>query len=129
MEIVNTHRSLSDRRMEKLDKKVTWKENLTDVKIMTPQASVFHNLREIVFCEEDEDAFTKDTWEYKPNAIENHKDDEKDKYLDINDQNCFNRSKEDMSNFQNNETPAKRNLEEERKRLDRSLQQIFANVD
>ena len=115
--------------MEKLDKKVTWKENLTDVKIMTPQASVFHNLREIVFCEEDEDAFTKDTWEYKPNAIENHKDDEKDKYLDINYQNCFNKSKEEKSKYQNNETLAKRNLEEERKQLDKSLQQIFAYTD
>ena len=71
----------------------------------------------------------KDTWEYKPNATENHKDNEKDKYLDINDQNCFNRSKEDKSNYQNNETLAKRNLEEERKQLDRSLQQIFANID
>ena len=58
MDLVNTHRSLSGRRMEKLDKKVTWSENLTDVKIMTPQPSVFHNLRDIVFCEEDEETLT-----------------------------------------------------------------------
>ena len=114
--------------MDKLDKKVTWSENLTDVKIMTPQASVFHNLREIVFCEEDEETLTKETCEYKPIATENHKDNEKDRYLDINDQNCFNKSK-DKSNYQNNETLAKRNLEEERKQLDKSLQRIFAYTD
>ena len=68
MEIVNTCRALSGRRMEKLDKKVTWSENLTDVKIMTPQPSVFHNLREIVFFEEDEETLTKDTCEYKLDA-------------------------------------------------------------
>ena len=130
MEIANTCRSLSDRRMDKLDKKVTWKENLTDVKIMTPQASVFHNLREIVFREEDEEALDKDkvhlmhqnlntsyisqTGEHNLNTTENHKDNEKD---------------EDKSKYQNNETFVKRNFEEERKQLDRSLVQIFANKD
>ena len=106
MEIVNTCRALSGRRMDKLDKKVTWSENLTDVKIMTPQPSVFHNLREIVFFEEDEETLTKDTCEYKLNATENHKENEKDKYLDINYQNCFNKSKEEKSKYQNNETLA-----------------------
>ena len=36
-------------------KKVTWKENLTDVKVMTPQPSVFDNFAGIVFLEEEEE--------------------------------------------------------------------------
>jgi hypothetical protein len=121
--------------MEKLDKKVTWKENLTDVKIMTPQTSVFHNLREIVFCEEDEETLDKDkvhlmhqnlntsyisqTWKHNLNTTENNKDNENDE----------DKSKEDKSEYQNNKTFVKRNFEEERKQLDRSLVQIFANKD
>ena len=36
-------------------KKVTWSENLTDVKVMTPQPSVFDNFAGIVFLEEEEE--------------------------------------------------------------------------
>ena len=36
-------------------KRVTWSENLTDVKVMTPQPSVFDNFAGIVFLEEEED--------------------------------------------------------------------------
>ena len=35
-------------------KKVSWSENLTDVKVMTPQPSVFDNIAGIVFSEEEE---------------------------------------------------------------------------
>ena len=35
-------------------KKVTWSENLTDVKVITPQPSVFDNFAGIVFLEEEE---------------------------------------------------------------------------
>ena len=36
-------------------KKVTWSENLTYVKVMTPQPSLFDNFAGIVFLEEEED--------------------------------------------------------------------------
>ena len=36
-------------------KKVTWSENLTDVKVITPQPSVFDNFAAIVFLEEEEE--------------------------------------------------------------------------
>ena len=40
-------------RFRKFPKKVTWSENLTDVKVMTPQPSVFDNFAGIVFLEEE----------------------------------------------------------------------------
>ena len=37
------------------DKRVTWSENLIDIKVMTPQTSVHENLTDIVITEEEED--------------------------------------------------------------------------
>eukprot|EP00092_Neocalanus_flemingeri_P005923 GFUD01006377.1.p1 GENE.GFUD01006377.1~~GFUD01006377.1.p1 ORF type:complete len:186 (+),score=43.53 GFUD01006377.1:244-801(+) len=63
METMNTYKSISlaQRRMEKFDKKVTWSEKLTDIKVITPQPSVLDNLKEIVFYEEEEDNLIEDT--------------------------------------------------------------------
>eukprot|EP00092_Neocalanus_flemingeri_P104341 GFUD01133635.1.p1 GENE.GFUD01133635.1~~GFUD01133635.1.p1 ORF type:complete len:105 (+),score=20.84 GFUD01133635.1:82-396(+) len=56
METGNTYKSifLAQRRMKKFNKK-TWSEKLTDIKVITPQPSVFGNLAEIVFYEEEEE--------------------------------------------------------------------------
>ena len=37
------------------DKRVTWSENLINIKVMTPQTSVHENLVDIVITEEEED--------------------------------------------------------------------------
>ena len=46
---------LAEIRFRKFPKKVTRSENLTDVKVITPQPSVFDNFAGIVFLEEEED--------------------------------------------------------------------------
>ena len=38
-------------KMEKLSKKVTWSENLTDVRMITPQPSVFEHFSSLVFLD------------------------------------------------------------------------------
>ena len=48
------------KRQEKFDKKVTWSEKLTEIKMITPQPSKFENLTEIVFSEEEEDILNED---------------------------------------------------------------------
>eukprot|EP00092_Neocalanus_flemingeri_P059353 GFUD01070913.1.p1 GENE.GFUD01070913.1~~GFUD01070913.1.p1 ORF type:complete len:151 (-),score=35.55 GFUD01070913.1:113-565(-) len=62
METMSTYKSISlaQRRMEKFDKKVTWSEKLTDIKVITPQPSVLDNLKEVVFYEEEEDNLIED---------------------------------------------------------------------
>ena len=54
MESTKPSKPLPSLGLDKL-KKVTWKENLTDVKVMTPQPSVFDNFAGIVFLEEEEE--------------------------------------------------------------------------
>ena len=38
-----------------MDKTVTWSENLTNIKMMTPQTSVIENMTDIVIHEEEEE--------------------------------------------------------------------------
>ena len=57
--------SLAERRLDKFDKKVTWSEKLTYVKMITPQPSVFENLTEIVFSEEEEEILIDDKEQLK----------------------------------------------------------------
>ena len=47
-------------KLEKLSKKVTWSENLTDVRILTPQPSVFEHFASLEFLEEEKYAFIKE---------------------------------------------------------------------
>ena len=54
METSNTF-SLSEERLRKIDKTVTWSENLTNIKRMTPQTSVIENMTDIVIHEEEEE--------------------------------------------------------------------------
>ena len=55
MESTSNIKPLAQIRVTKFTKKVTWSENLTDVKVMTPQPSVFDNFAGIVFLEEEEE--------------------------------------------------------------------------
>ena len=47
--------SAAKKRMEKFTKKVTWSNELTNVKLMTPELSKFDNLNKIIFYEEEEE--------------------------------------------------------------------------
>ena len=60
MESTTNIKPLPKIRFGKFPKKVTWSENLTDVKVMTPQPSVFDNFAAIVFLEEEEENFRED---------------------------------------------------------------------
>ena len=55
--------SFSSKRLGKFAKKVTWSEQLTDVRVMTPLPSVFEHFAGLVFLEEDEDQLYKDEGE------------------------------------------------------------------
>ena len=45
---------------EKMGKKVTWSDNLTDVKVITPQPSVFQHFASHVFLEEEEEEYKEE---------------------------------------------------------------------
>ena len=60
MESTHNMKPLAEIRFRKFPKKVTWSENLTDVKVMTPQPSVFDNFAGIVFQEEEEESVCED---------------------------------------------------------------------
>ena len=60
MESITNIKPLTKIRFRKSPKRVTWSENLTDVKVMTPQPSVFDNFAGIIFFEEDEENFSED---------------------------------------------------------------------
>ena len=55
MESTPNIKPLAQIRLRKFTKKVTWSENLTEVKVMTPQPSVFDNFAGNVFLEEEEE--------------------------------------------------------------------------
>jgi hypothetical protein len=63
MESTPNIKPLAQIRFRKFTKKVTWSENLTDVKLITPQPSVFDNFAGIVFLEEEEEHFCQDNKE------------------------------------------------------------------
>ena len=45
---------------DKMVKKVTWSNNLTDVKVITPQPSVFQHFASHVFLEEEEEEYKEE---------------------------------------------------------------------
>ena len=47
-------------RRAKFSKRVTWSHQLTDVKVMTPQPTLFEEVADIIFMEEDEDMIEDD---------------------------------------------------------------------
>jgi hypothetical protein len=63
MESTPTKKLLPQIRFRKFTKKVTWSENLTDIKVMTPQPSGFDTFAGIVFLEEEEENFCQDNKE------------------------------------------------------------------
>ena len=60
MESTPNIKPLAQIRFRKFPKKVTWSKNLTDVKVMTPQPSVFDNFAVNVFLEEEEENLSED---------------------------------------------------------------------
>ena len=142
--------SLDQRRLEKFDKKVTWSETLMEIKMITPQPSVFENLTEIVFSEEEEDIFIEDKEQVKlldsnfcdkpirvlvdslSTPVENIQNKNYEEYFNSfhknpkYSENCT-KSSECTEHSQNMEIITQRTFEEERKNLDKSLQQIFGS--
>ena len=47
-------------RRAKFSKRVTWSLQLTDVKVMTPQPTIFEEVADIIFMEKDEDMVEDD---------------------------------------------------------------------
>merc|ERR1712106_985988 len=92
----------------KTDKKVTWSENLINVKMMTPQTSVIENLTDIVIEEEEEN------------------------YIEVNEPTGFSQPSMNITESsslsiqsQNIDKSSKQNIQDTHRSLEKSLQQIF----
>ena len=132
---------------KKCEKKVSWRNNLTDVKVITPPPGVFDNITEIVWLEEEEDNLMQDEdpsillksciniSDNPRNNLDNclQSTQKKDRtsqsherftdYFPQNDQ--FSKTSECMSGNQGAITGRK--VEEKRRKLDVSLQQILGS--
>ena len=136
---------LAHLRLEKFNKKVTWSDELTDVKVMTPQSSMFDNFAEIVFLEEEEESFIEDEGPPKfvqSNICDKSRTDLSDSLStskeNIQCKNCERilqtlqcyqschcyKTFDYVAQCQNMETITQTSFEEEKRNLDQSLQKF-----
>ena len=124
---------LSEDRLGKIEKSVTWSENLTNIKMMTPQTSVIENMTDIVIYEEEEKVeelapFRESSGTFVDSLVtqvENIQNKENDDFQ------CLEKCKksDDYSlkgHHQDNQS--QNNFQDEHKSLDKSLQKIFGTT-
>ena len=119
--------------MGKIDKSVTWSENLTNIKMMTTQTSVMENMTDIVIYEEEENVEVLAPFqESRGNFVDSLVTQEENiQNKEIDDFQCLEKCQksDDYSlkgHHQDNQS--QNNFQDEHKSLDKSLQKIFGTT-
>ena len=121
---------LSEERLGKTDKTVTWSENLTNIKMMTPQTSVIENMTDIVIHEEEEENVEEPTTFQEPrrtfvDSMATHIENIQSKENNIQClEKCY-KSDDNSVKCHHKDNQNQKNFQDEHKSLDKSLQQIF----